>query len=55
MLLVSFGNIGSNGVRTGNDVLGVRPLITLSSSSLDIDTENPGDGSASAPWNIVKK
>ena len=34
---------------------GVRPLVTLSSSSLAIDTENPGDGSASAPWNIVKK
>lgn len=43
----------SNGNR-GYGSRGVRPLISLSNSKLAINVTNPGDGSVSAPWNIIK-
>lgn len=33
---------------------GVRPLISINKSLLKVDTDNPGDGTANAPWNIYK-
>ena len=44
----------SNGNTTSSS-RGVRPLVTLNGSNLMLNKSNPGNGSSSSPWNIVKK
>ena len=34
---------------------GVRPMVTLNGSQLMLNETNPGNGSSTSPWNIVKK